>query len=111
MVAQDGALLYFIFLLVLTVKAFRKPQSSGNVSKTGKRRKALKLWVCAAVSWRKRNAGQNQEKVQTTNEAKRVHYGGLWKERNSHSLGRDLASFQNAFFNRWPQQVILSLPT
>ena len=71
MVAPDGALLYFIFPLVLTVKAFRKPQSSGNASRTRKWRKALKKWICAAVSWMKRNAGQNQEKVQTANEAKR----------------------------------------
>lgn len=71
MVAPDGPLLYFILPLVLTVKAFRKPQSSGNASRTGKWRKALKLWIYAAVSWRKRNAGQNQEKVQTANEAKR----------------------------------------
>lgn len=94
MVAQDGALLYFTFLLVFIVKAFRKSQQSRNVSRTGKWRRSLRLWICAAVSWVKRNAGQDQEEVPQ----KMKHKGPLQRlKAGNKKPGQEPGYFQNGF--------------
>lgn len=61
----------FIFLLVSVSESLQKTSMAQAGFEDGNVEESLRLWICTAVSWRKRTAGQNQEKVQQKMQHKR----------------------------------------
>ena len=97
--------LCFIFILVLTVKAFRKPQYCGTASRTGN---GGNHWFCGSV-WQSPRGWEKPARIKSKNKQKRKHKGPLWilKERKAWT-GIWLVS--KVLFNRWAQQLVSNSP-
>lgn len=97
--------LCFIFLLVLTVKAFRKPQYCRTASRTGN---GGNHWFCGSVRQSPRG-WEKPARIKSKNKQKRKHKGPLWilKERK---FWAGIRLVSNMLFNRWAQQLVSNSP-
>lgn len=97
--------LCFIFLLVLTVKAFRKPQYCRTASRTGN---GGNHWFCGSVRQSPRG-WEKPARIKSKNKQKRKHKGPLWilKERK---VWAGIWLVSKMLFNRWAQQLVSNSP-
>lgn len=97
--------LCFIFLLVLTVKAFRKPQYCRTASRTGN---GGNHWFCGSV-WQSPRGWEKPARIKSKNKQKRKHKGPLWilKERK---VWAGIWLVSKMLFNRWAQQLVSNSP-